>query len=113
MVYAGKDTPKDQLPFTVLRNDTLIQSISSNDSKITEVVFYQPNTELKTKEITLSASAPCTMLIEIYGNEKTISVNDPQMDKNLKQILLKLNGKILTIDMPQGELCGKPVTINI
>ncbi len=113
VVYAGNNTAKDELPFIILQNDTLIQAIRSRDSKITEVVFYQSESKLKAKEISITASVPCVVLIEINGNEKSITVNDPRMDKSLKQIMLNLNGKAIIVDMPQGEFCGKPVTIKI
>ncbi len=113
VVYAGNKTPKDELPFLVLRNDTLIQAIRSTDSKLTEVVFYQADTALVSPEIKLSASAPCVVLIDNTGKEKTITVNDPRMEKTLKTIQLNLNGKIISVELPQGELCGKPVTIKI
>lgn len=113
VVYAGANVPNTKLPFTVLQNDTLAQAIQSTDQTITEVVFYKGNTPLKTKKLVLSASAPCVLLIESKGKGRTLSVNDPQMDANLKQIQLLLNGETFSIDMPQGELCGKPVTIKL
>jgi chondroitin AC lyase len=112
-VYAGADMPNTKLPFIVLQNDTLVQAVQSIDQKITEVVLFKQVSQLKTKNITLNASAPCVILIESKGNEKWLSVNDPQMDANLKQIKIALNGKTITVEMPQGELCGKPVTIKI
>ena len=113
VVYAGAEVPNPKLPFIVLQNDTLVQAIQSTDKKITEVVLFTQTSQLKTKNITLSASAPCVILIESKGSEKLLSVNDPQMDANLKQIKIMLNGKTIVVDMPQGELCGKPITIKI
>jgi hypothetical protein len=113
VVYAGADVPNTKLPFSVLQNDTLVQAIQSTDQKVTEVVLFKQNSQLRTKSILLSASAPCVILIETKGNEKLLSVNDPQMDAKLKQIKIVLNGKTITVEMPQGELCGKPVTIKI
>jgi hypothetical protein len=111
--YADADVPNAKLPFIVLQNDTLVQAIQSTDKKITEVVLFTQISQLKAKNMTLSASAPCVILIESKGNEKLLSVNDPQMDANLKQIKIMLNGKTILVDMPQGELCGKPVTIKL
>ncbi len=107
VVYAGDKTPDKKLPFQVLRNDTLIQAIQSIDKRITEAVFYSANTKLVSKRLELSASAPCVVLIE-EGKECILSVNDPLMNPNLKQLKLYLRNKELTIDMPQGELCGNP-----
>ena len=113
VVYAGADVPNASLPFTVLQNDTLVQAIQSTDQKITEVVLFTQTSQLNTTDITLSASAPCVILIESKGNEKLLSVSDPQMDANLKQIQIVLNGETFVVDMPQGKLCGQPVTRTI
>ena len=113
VVYAGEKMPAEKMPFSVLRNDTMIQAVQSADFKTTEVVFYQANSQLKAKNLVLSASAPCVILIESKANQQILSVNDPQMDAGLKQIQIELNGKIMLVDMPKGELCGKPVTIKL
>jgi len=113
VVYCGSDKPKSTMPFKVLQNNTLIQAIQSTDGKITEVVFYSKETELKAKNMKVSASVPCVVLIELNGNEKTLTVNDPQMDADLKQIKLLLNGRSIIVDMPQGEFCGKPITVKL
>lgn len=110
VVYAGADLPNTNLPFNVLQNDTLVQAVQSTDQKITEVVLFTQTSQLKAKDITLSASAPCVILIELKDNEKLLSVSDPQMNANLKQIQIVLNGKTIMVDMPQGELCGQPIT---
>ncbi|MEI6555131.1 MAG: polysaccharide lyase family 8 super-sandwich domain-containing protein [Paludibacter sp.] len=111
VVFAGEKIPAEKMPFSVLRNDTLIQAVQSTDYKTTEVVFFQANSQLRAKNLVLSASAPCIILIESKANQQILSVNDPQMDANLKQIQIVLNGKIILVDMPKGDLCGKPVTI--
>lgn len=113
VVYAGADLPNTNLPFIVLQNDTLVQAVQSTDKKITEVVLFTKTSQLKAKDITLSASAPCVILIELKDNEKLLSVSDPQMNANLKQIQIVLNGKTIIVDMPQGELCGQPITRTI
>lgn len=41
VVYAGEGMPEMELPFEVLRNDTLVQAVKSKDSKVIEAVFYQ------------------------------------------------------------------------
>lgn len=111
VVYTGDDIPLQKLPFNILRNDTLIQAVESTDSKLIEAVFYKANTPLNEKGISLTSSAPCVVLIEDKGNEYVISVTDPEMNASLKQINLNFEGKDITIDMPQGQYCGKPSTI--
>ncbi len=113
VVYAGKDIPAQAMPFTVLRNDTLIQAVRSANQNVTEVVFYQANTLLTAKDISLTASAPCVVLLEDRGNEYAISVTDPTMNASLKQIVLTFGGKKINVDMPQGEYCGKPASIKM
>lgn len=113
VVYAGKSLPSQKLPFSIVRNDTVVQALQSTDRKIIGAVFYKANTTLTTKDINVSTSAPCVMLIQYKDNQQILSINDPQMDASLKQIKITLNGKSISVDMPQGEFCGKPVTIKI
>jgi len=113
VVYAGEGIPDEKLPFEVLRNDTLIQAIRSADKKVTEVVFYKPNIVLKENGISLSASSPCAVLIEEKNNEFILTVCDATMNANLKQISLNFGEKSITVDLPQGEYCGKPATIRL
>ena len=113
VVYAGKSLPTPNLPFTIVRNDTLVQALQSTDRKITGAVFYKANTKLSTKYINVSTSAPCVILIQYKDNQQILTVNDPRMDAELKQIRIELNGKIVQVDMPLGEFCGKPVSIKI
>ena len=111
VVYTGKGTPANRLPFEVLRNDTLVQAVRSTDGKVTEAVFYSGNQELKAKGLTLSVSAPCAVLIKQQGDQCTVSVTDACMDTALKEIVVNLNGKRISVPMPQGMLGGKPATV--
>lgn len=107
-VYAGEGMPAQKYPFEVLRNDTLVQAVRSTDRKVTEAVFYSKGETLKAKHLSLSASAPCTVLIEEEEDSYVLAVTDASMDASLKEIALTFNGKIIQIPMPQGMLCGKP-----
>lgn len=111
VVFAGEKLPAKELPFQVLRNDTLVQAVQSIDQKVTEVVFYSSNTKLESKGISLLASAPCVVLIENRGAEYVLSVTDPQMNADLEQIKLTLGKQEITVEMPQGEFCGKPTSL--
>ena len=113
VVYAGKGLPDKEMPFKVLQNDTLIQAIQSSDQKITEVVFYKSGIVLKAGKTTLSASAPCVVLLSTEGKNTTISINDPLMNPTLKQIELNINGKKVSVNLPQGEWAGKPATVEL
>ena len=112
-VYAGQGLPDKEYPFQVLRNDTLIQAVQSTDKKVTGVVFYDPKASLKANGISLSVSAPCAVLIEQKGKETILSVTDACMNKDCKVIKVKLNGKDISCEMPQGERLGDSVSHTI
>ncbi len=111
VVYTGNDMPADELPFEVLRNDTLVQAIRSTDGKIVEAVFYPGNARLQAEGMSLSASAPCAVMIREEGTKSVISVTDACMDTDLKEIELVWNEKKIVVPMPQGMLCGKPAVV--
>jgi len=113
VVYTGAKLPDDNLPFEVLGNDTTVQAIQSSDGKVIEAIMYQSGSVLKSKGISLSASAPCIVLIENTDAGQVISVQDPQMNPDLKKIKLILDGKTVTVNMQQGELAGKPTVMKI
>lgn len=113
VVYTGAKLPTDKLPFDVLSNDTTVQAIRSVDGKVIEAVLYQSTSVLKSKDICLSASAPCVVLIENTDTEQVISVQDPQMNPALSTVQLLLNGKSINVSLPQGELAGKPAVLHI
>lgn len=111
VVYLGKGTPAAELPFKVLRNDTLVQAASSADGKVCEVVFYKAGEELRLVDgTTISSSAPCVVLLEKDGKKWNVAVTDPQQDTKLKSIDIILNKKKYVIDMPDGNQTGKCVT---
>ncbi|MDE6349149.1 MAG: polysaccharide lyase [Bacteroides sp.] len=108
VVYAGEGRPAPKYPFEVLRNDTLVQAVRSADKRVTEAIFYAAGEVLKAKRLSLSASAPCTVLIEEEQDAYIFAVTDACMDASLQEIELVFNGKTLQVPMPQGMLCGKP-----
>ena len=113
VVYAGGGMPAKEYPFEVLRNDTLIQAVKSLDGKVLEAVFYDERTSLMYKDIQLSVSAPCTVLIEQKGGEKYIAVTDARMNKELDEIKVIWNEKEYWMKMPKDEWCGASVVCSI
>ena len=113
VVYCGKENIPADLPFTVLKNDTLIQAIQSTDLKTVEAVFYYANTPLIGSGVFLSVSAPCVLLFENNIDNYTIVLQDPAMNKELKQITLSIGRKKYTVDLPQGEYAGHPAILKI
>ena len=114
VVYAGNGVPAAELPFEVLRNDTIVQAVGSKDGNVLEAVFYQPVEKLTVNNgEAVVVSAPCVLLIEKEGATQRISVTDATMNRNLKEIVITYNGKRIPVAMPQGAFCGKTVTVNI
>lgn len=111
VVYAGEGTPCGTLPFRVLRNDTLVQALQTTDGRITEAVFYHPSEKLQLAEGALAVSAPCALMIERQDNAYYITVTDAEMDKNRNEIVVTWKGNPIPVTMPQGQECGKPVTV--
>lgn len=113
VVYAGEQIPTMELPFEVLRNDTLIQAAAYKDKSVLEAVFYNENAKLEAHGIELAVSSPCSLLIEKNEKGEQLSVADPTMNANLKEIEIIYNGKTISVKMPQGAWGGKSVTVNI
>ena len=111
VVYAGGGQPKDELPFRILRNDTLVQAACSIDGKIIESVFYPGHRGLEVGNISLTASEPCAVLIKEESENFIITVTDACMNTSLNEITLYFNGRVINVPVPQGELGGKPSTI--
>lgn len=113
VVYCGEGTPAGKMPFSVLKNDTVIQAIQSADTKIIQGVFYKGNTSLVGNNTSLSVSDPCVLMVENRERDYLISVQDPQMNNELKQITISIGSKKYPINMPRGEFAGKPVVLSI
>ena len=109
-VYCGEGTPAAELPFTVWRNDTLAQAVSTVDQTLTGIVFYQAGTAVTVGDTEISASEPCVVLMEQEAEGTKISVTDAEMRTGLQSITLRVGEKRMTIDMPQGKECGNTVT---
>ncbi|MFV0586313.1 polysaccharide lyase family 8 super-sandwich domain-containing protein [Bacteroides reticulotermitis] len=109
VVYAGEGLPATELPFQVLRNDTLIQAAQSKDEKVLEAVFYDSNEKLVSGKTELSVSAPCAVLVD----DGKLTVTDAAMNRDLKEIVVTYNGKRISVEMAQGAFCGKPATVNL
>lgn len=113
VVYTGNGRPDLKLPFEVLRNDTLIQAVRSNDKKVVEAVFYSENEKLVAKGLSLSVSAPCAVMVQEKDDHYFISVNDALLVNNLKVINIAVNGKAVQVELPQGLHTGKGKTVSV
>lgn len=113
VVYTGNNEPADAYPFCVLRNDTQVQAIRSTDGQVVEAIFYDPSSSLKVGKLKLQVSAPCTLLLEQIADGYRATLTDAEMDVNRKEIVLTVNGRQVSVRMPQGKLCGKPVSVKV
>ena len=66
--------------------DTLVQAVCSMDGKVVEAVLYPGNKGLQAEGLSLSASAPCAVLIREEAGEIVVSVTDACMNAALKGI---------------------------
>ncbi len=89
------------------------QAVCSMDGKVVEAVLYPGNKGLQAEGLSLSASAPCAVLIREEAGEIVVSVTDACMNAALKGIRIVLNGREIKVPMPQGMLCGKPAVIRV
>lgn len=110
VVYAGEGLPVQEHPFVVLRNDTLVQAVQSADGKVLESVFYKAGEAVQWRGLSVKTSAPCVLMIEGDEKECVISVTDPTMNVNLKQVKVEIGSSAVTINLPSGKECGKCVT---
>ena len=114
VVYAGDNMPAKKVPFQVLRNDTLVQAVASTNRETIEAVFYQANQTLNIgTDFSLVVSAPCAILLEKAGNLWNIAITDAEMNEELKQITVTINGKQHQVEMPKGKWSGKCIQATI
>ena len=102
-VYTGKETHPEQLPFHVLRNDTLIQAVRSNDKCLLQVVFYPGNEGVKVGGSLLTVSAPCTLMMKETNGTRLWTVTDACMNPEVKEIVISYQNREIRIPMPRKE----------
>ena len=102
--------PEKKHPFDVLRNDTLVQAVQSADRKVLEAVFYSAGETIKWDGKSVEVSAPCVLLIEKEKDGYKVSVTDPTMNTQLKNIEVKVGKVSAAVFLPDGKDCGKSVT---
>lgn len=102
-VYTGKGTPPERLPFHVLRNDTLVQAVQSDDKHLLQAVFYPGNKGVKVDGNLLTVSAPCTLMIKEMNGKSLWTATDACMNPEVKEIVVSYRSKEIRIPMPQKE----------
>ena len=108
-VYTGDDLPSAKLPFQVLRNDSIVQAIQSENT--VEAVFYQPDTQLTIGGHIIKVSHSCVMMLrqEIGGKTK-IYLNDPTQNNELDAIVVEIDGTSYNVKLPHDAHCGDIAT---
>ncbi|TVZ55014.1 polysaccharide lyase family 8-like protein [Lutibacter sp. Hel_I_33_5] len=128
LVYFGDEKPQQAFnnqTIKVLSNTTKLQAAATKNKEIIGAVFYDKSEELVIDaNWKITTSAPSSLLLEKERNGYKITVTDAEMNKNLTSIKLKStvefkgnnvlkegNWFTITIDLPKGELLGKPATV--
>lgn len=109
----------------ILSNDSLLQAACSQDEKVIEAMFFDPEQRLEVGEYWFEVSSECAFMVEIEGDKVLFTVSDAKMDKDLNSLQVKTNmplkgekiiqkeGKnILRIDLPVEPFRGKPTSLS-
>ncbi len=117
IVYAGQEHPAKvfaQSPVAVLSNTTKLQAAASLDGTVVEAVFYNPEVGLETGAHSVRVSAPCAFMAEFESDGTVhLSVTDAEMNEDLNEIAVELDGKTILIPLPREPHRGKPATITV
>lgn len=125
-LVSAKGGVPNQLP-KIISNTTSLQAAAAADSSVIGAVFYNNLQGLSFGGCTYNLSSPVAFLIEDYLSDSIlVTVTDATMDSTLKKTTLTTtlpisgtnviktgNNYVLTINLPQGELCGSPVTVKV
>lgn len=106
VVYTGQGIPERKLPFEILRNDTTIQAIMSEDKNMMQAIFYPRGEELQWGNNSMKVSSPCVVMLKNKDAYMQLFVADATMNSSIKQIVVEFNGKEILVDLPQGSHLG-------
>jgi chondroitin AC lyase len=116
------DAKKYDQPVKLVRNDSIIQAVWHEKSKVLEAAFYHPG-EVKYGNNIISVNKPVLLLLQEKGNELIISLANPE-NKALN-IIVTINSKIqcdncswsaeekisnFSMDLPQGNEAGRSIS---
>jgi chondroitin AC lyase len=83
----------------VLSNTPQIQAVRDHVAGVTDVLFYDAG-EMKSGGLSISADSPCAVILR--GG--AVYVADPTQKEPV--VTLTINGKALSVTLPQGQLAG-------
>jgi chondroitin AC lyase len=91
-------------PVEILSNTPEAQAVRDRAAGITEALFYAAG-RITAAGLSISADAPCAVILR--GG--SIAVADPAQKENA--VSLTINGKALSVTLPQGEMAGSTVRV--
>jgi chondroitin AC lyase len=89
-------------PVEILSNTPHMQAIRDNTAGVTEALFYEAG-ELKAGSLSLSADGACAVILRAGA----VYVADPTQKE--AAVTLTINGKTVSVALPQGEMAGRTV----
>ena len=115
-----------QLP-VIISNNTSLQATAAVDSSLIGGVFYDNLLGITFGKYSYKLSAPAALLIENYNSDSiSVTLTDAKMNSALITMTLTTtlpisgtivsksgNNYIISVNLPQGELCGSPVTVKV
>jgi hypothetical protein len=114
MVYAGQEDPARlfaESPVKVLSNTTNLQAACSPDGKVVEAVFFDATATLNAPGHKIKVSAPCALLVEFEPDAVQVTVTDAEMNVQLNEITVHIDGRDIRVPLPVEPHRGKPAHI--
>lgn len=97
-------------PVKILVNTPELQAVQQTDLQRTGVVFYKAGSVKINARLTLTASAPCIIIVKANGAAvSAIAVTDPA--QKLSSLQLKVNERTVDVPLPRGAEAGSTVII--
>ncbi|ABX41316.1 polysaccharide lyase 8 family protein [Lachnoclostridium phytofermentans] len=96
----------------VLENSKRLQAVSKNDFSVVEGVFFDSEKTLKMKDIEITVSQPCALLLQQEEDGYRIAVCDAEQKPELKEVIVTVireghDKQEVVIKMPDGLFRGK------
>ncbi|MBO9150775.1 polysaccharide lyase family 8 super-sandwich domain-containing protein [Chitinophaga sp. GCM10012297] len=99
-----------KIPVKILANTADLQAVQHTGLQRTGIVFYKAGSISLGDKLTLSATAPCIVMIKADGSAApAIAVADPTQKLNALQ--LKVNEREINVPLPTGDQAGSSVMV--
>jgi chondroitin AC lyase len=102
-------------PVRVISNTTEQQAVINDHVGVAEIVFYKAGSVVLTPGLTVKTDRACLALLTKHGNSTHIAVSSPGGEFLSVQLTLTTPKKeqSVTVDMPSGDMAGKPQAIDV